>query len=159
MTVQAAAASLAGSSSVSASLSLIVKLTSVPSTAGFAGITVDPTPYVYAAAQAILAAIVDASNVTKARAVLVMGTSPYVNIFGVAGSALAIRTGGVNSTLPTQYMASVIAPPGMSTTFATTLWSAVANYLFTNPTLLHADGFSATRIVTSDGATMLDMLS
>ncbi len=38
------------------------------------------------------------------------------------------------------------------------LWLAIANFLFYNPTILHADGFAATRTVTSDGTLALDMI-
>lgn len=134
-----------------------VKLGFIPSTAGFGGITVDPTSYVYGASQAILAAIADASNgASKARAILVMGPLPYVEIYGVAGSALNLRTGGTNSTLSQQYM---ITSMGVAITpYTTTLWSAVANFLFNNPKILHADGFQATATTTSEGASVLDML-
>jgi hypothetical protein len=161
MTVQSAAASLAGSSAVSANLSLIVKLPAILSTGGFGGISVDPTSYVYAAAQTIMAAITDASfGGTKARAILVMprGTYglPYVNILGVVGSALYTRTGGPNSQLSPQSMIAAIAP-SQSGAFVQTLWVAVANFLMQNPALLHADGFQTTRTLTGVGPSILEM--
>lgn len=134
-----------------------VKLATIPSTGGFAGITVDPTSFVYAAVQVILAQVAYASNgATKASAILVMGPLPYVEIHGIAGSPFNLATGAMNISLPQQYM--ITAMGCAITPYTALLWSAVANYLFQNPTLLHADGFSATRTSTSDGKSIIDMI-
>jgi len=142
--------------SLSCSGTEAVKLFSVPSTAGFAGITIDPTSYVNAAATFISAAIQDASNgATKARAVIVMGPLPYVVVDGVTGSPLATRTGSTHSILSQQTMIAAIGcTPGPYTAL---IWAAVANYLFHNTELLHAGGFQTAESRTSDGASILDM--
>lgn len=151
-----ARAALSGLASVSASVTESTKITTIPSTGGFAGITVNPTPYVYAAVQTILAAMADASNPPqKARGLIVMGPLPYVVIYGVAGSALALRTGGTTTTLSQQTMIAAMGCAVMPSTAL--LWAAVANYLFNNPLLLHADGFSATKTITGNSISVIDV--
>jgi hypothetical protein len=149
-------ASISGTASIAASASEAVKLSAVPSTAGFAGINIDPTAYVNAAANFISAAVADASNGSlKARATIVMGPLPYVVIDGVAGSPLATRTGGTHNLLSQQTM---IAAIGCTPNAYTALvWAAVANYLFHNTELLHADAFQTAETRTSDGISIVDM--
>ncbi len=153
-----ARAAILANSSISANATEAAPFRPAPSTAGFAGITVDPTPYVYAAAQAILAAVQDASNPpTMAQALLVMSTTPYVEINGVAGSPLALRTGATRTLLSTGTMIGIITG-GPTTTYSTNLWAAVANFLFKNPEMLVLDGFSSTGLVRSDGREVLDIV-
>jgi hypothetical protein len=153
-------ASISAFATLTASASEKIKSSGVRTTGGFAGISVDPTAYVYAAAQAILAAVTNASSGTNyAQALLVSGPQPYVLINGVPGSNLQTTTGATSTILSANSMITAITgavPP--FPTFAVNLWSAVANYLQANPSLLVQDGFSTTRSVRSDGAQVLDII-
>lgn len=142
---------------MSANTSEGVKTSANPSTAGFAGITLNPAPYISAAASVILAAVADGSNgANKAQVSLVMGPLPYVVITAAVGSPFNLRTGGTTNTLSQQNMIQAMGcTPGA---FTALLWNAVANFLFNNPIWLHADGFQTALPTRSNGASILDIL-